>query len=179
MDEPVFRSSVADASVPSPPGIALRDESSLRKTVVRAGIGTAAKAHLAVAFGSSRTSDHVLIAGTRPDEWILLGDAEAMAAKLDALPTDGHVSLVDWTHGRAAFRLRGDRCRSVLEKLCDLDLSDSMTPDGAVAGADVAGTSCVMIRQDDEEDRSYLLLVDRSFGRYLFYTLVDAMAEFG
>ena len=54
-----------------------------------------------------------------------------------------------------------------------------MIPDGAVFSAAVAGVSCDLIRNDQTEDRSYLLTCERSFGRYLFVALADAGIEFG
>jgi len=178
--EPTFASPVtskytADVSAP----LRLTDESAMEKMVVRADIGTAAKAHLAVEFAQSRVSDDVLIAGTRPDEWFLLGSPEAVTAKVDSLPTEGHVSFVDWTHCRAAFRITGAEGGDALEKLCNVDWSDNMTPDGAVVSASVAGTSCDIVRHDIDDERSYLVLCDRSFGQYLFDALLDAGREFG
>lgn len=180
MAEPIFASPVTKSYDFNPDApLQLDDESAISKLLVRAAVGTAAKAHLAVAFGSSRVSDDVLITGTRPDEWILLGSAVAVAAKTAALPTDGHVSFVDWTHGRAAFRLTGSEATKTLEKLCNIDWSDDMTPNGAVVSASVAGTGSDIVRQDKNGTPSYLILCDRSFGQYLFDALLDATTEFG
>ena len=180
MSDPTFASPVtskysADISAP----LRLTDESTMGKMVVRADIGTAAKAHLAVEFARSRVSDDVLIAGTRPDEWFLLGSPEAVTAKAETLPQKGHVSFVDWTHGRAALRLTGDQAAAALEKVCNIDWSTHMTPDGAVVSASIAGTSCDIVRQDIDGELSYLILCDRSFGQYLFDALLDAGHEFG
>ena len=179
MAEPTFASPVPktyDADPDAP--LQLVDESELTKVVVRAAVGTAAKANLAVAFATSRTSDDVLIAGTRPDEWMLIGDADAVAARADDLPIEGHVSIIDWTHGRAAFRLSGANAAKALEKVCSIDWSDIMTPDGAVLSASIAGVSCDIVRQDQDGTPSYLVLADRSFGQYLFDAVLDAGAEF-
>lgn len=180
MAEPTFASPVTttyDADPDAP--LQLTDESAMAKILVRAAVGTAAKANLAVAFGTSRVSDEVLIAGTRPDEWIVLGDAAAATARADALPREGHVSLVDWTHGRGAFRLTGADATRALEKICSIDWSDDMTPDGAVLSASIAGAGCDIVRQDEDGVPSYLILCDRSFGQYLFDAILDAGAELG
>lgn len=92
---------------------------------------------------------------------------------------DGHASVVDWTHGRAAFRLSGAPAASALEKVCSIDWSDNMTPDGAVVSASVAGAGCDIVRNDATGAPSYLILCDRSFGQYLFDAILDACAEFG
>ena len=180
MSEPTFASPVTSTYTPDASArLRLTDESAMGKMIIRADIGTDAKAHLAVEFARSRVSDDVLIAGTRPDEWFLLGSPEAVHAKAKALPQEGHVSFVDWTHGRAAFRMTGDQAAAALEKLCNIDWSDDMTPDGAVVSASIAGTSCDIVRQDVDRELSYLILCDRSFGQYLFDALLDAGSEFG
>lgn len=158
--------------------LTLSDESHMTKFIVRAASGTAARASLAQVFAGSRESGGVLIAGTRPDEWMLLGDETAVAARVDELPREGHVSLIDWTHGRAQFRLTGNDATSTLEKVCGLDWSDPMMPNGAVTSGSLAKVTCDLIRDDQAGTASYLVLCDRSFGQYLFDTLIDAGAEF-
>ena len=158
--------------------LTLTDESAMSKFVVRAASGTAARATLAQSFGGSRMSADTLIVGIRPDEWFILGDEAAVAAWVGSLNTDGHVSIVDWTHGRAQFRITGDRATSLLEKVCGLDWSDDMTPDGAATSGSVAKVTCDIIRNDVGVAPSYLVLSDRSFGQYLFDALLDAGDEF-
>ena len=67
----------------------------------------------------------------------------------------------------------------MLAKVCGIDLSDRMTPNGAVVTASVALTTCDIIRDDRADTPSYLLMCDRSFGQYLFDALIDAGGEFG
>lgn len=180
MAEPTFASPIIRTYVANPDAsLRLADHTALTKLVIRAAVGTAAKAHLAVAFGASRMSHDVLIAGTRPDEWMLIGDAEPVSVRVESLPMDGHVSIIDWTHGRCAFRLAGPDSTKVLEKVCSIDWSDAMTPDGAVLSATVAGVACDIVRADQGDSASYLILSDRSFGQYLFDAIFDAGTEFG
>lgn len=176
---PQFRSPVV-ATYPTNPeaDLTLTDESAMTKIMVRAASGTAARASLAQVFAGSRNSGDVLIAGTRPDEWMLLGPAGAVQERLDDMPTDGHVSLVDWTHSRAQFRLTGASATSALEKVCGLDWSDDLMPNGAVTSGSVAMVTCDLIRNDVATTPSYLVLCDRSFGQYLFESLIDAGNEF-
>ncbi len=89
------------------------------------------------------------------------------------------MSVIDYTHSRALFRLTGAGAASTLEKVCNFDWSDAMTPDGAAMSASVAGVACDIIRDDAGGTRSYLIACDRSFGQYLFDALLDAGAEFG
>jgi len=67
---------------------------------------------------------------------------------------------------------------SSLNKLCGVDFGDHMIPDGAVFPASVAGVGCDLVREDDGGTRSYWIGADRSFGQYLFDTLLDAGGEF-
>lgn len=177
---PTFESPVR-TDYPSAPeaDLTISDETAaMTKVVVRAASGTPARASLAQVFAGSRRSGGVLIAGTRPDEWLLIGEATAVRERLDEMPRDGHVSIVDWTHGRTQFRLTGDEAARTLEKVCGLDWSDAMMPDGAVTSGSVAKVTCDMLRDDVDGTRSYLVLCDRSFGQYLFDALIDAGTEF-
>ncbi len=183
MAEPVFASPVTSIDEADPGAeLALADHSTLGKIVVRAAAGTAAEADLDTPFGTSRIEgaggDGVIVAGTRPDEWMLLGHVDSIARRAGEVPREGHVSLVDWTHGRAAFRLTGTDAARALEKVCSIDWSDAMTPDGAVLSASIAGVGCDVIRNDIGERPSYLILCDRSFGQYLFDAILDVGEEF-
>ena len=171
-DSPAFETPIMRAGSTQ---TALSDESETTKTLVRAAPDSAAGDHLGVAFGSSRRVDGTLVCGSRPDEWLLLGDPSPVVAGLD---TTGHVSVVDFTHGRALLRLTAPDAAKVLEKVCSLDLSDAMTPDGAVASASIAKVTCDLVRDDRDGTPSYLIACDRSFGDYLFGAVLDACEEF-
>jgi len=176
-----YESAITKNYSPTPGAeLTLRDESHMAKIVVRAAEGTAAEANLSgVQFGHNTSNGDLIIAGTRPHEWMVLGGTSAVSARVGEIPTDGHASIVDWTHGRAAFRLTGATAAGALEKVCSIDWSDNMTPDGAVVSASVAGAGCDIVRNDASGSPSYLILCDRSFGQYLFDALLDACDEFG
>ena len=154
--------------------LTLTDESALTKTAVRAADGTPAATALGLTFGAAERRGTALVARIRPDEWIVLGSREPVAA----LDLDGFASTVDITHSRLLFRLTGADAARALEKVCSLDFSEHMTPDGACTGASVAEVSCDVIRDDVDGERSYLVLCDGSYRRYLFAALLDATAEF-
>ncbi len=177
MADIAFESSVV-STYPDGTGAPLRlaDVSSMAKTIVRATADSAAAASLNVAFGASRSDGEVLVLGQRPGEWMLLGDADGLLSGLD---TSGHVSVIDHTHARALFRLTGVASASLLEKVCSLDWTDAMTPDGAVVSASIAKVGCDIARHDVDGEPSYLIACDRSFGQYLFDALLDAGDEFG
>ena len=174
-ESPVTKTYPHDDGAP----LTLHDVSLTTKTIIRAGADTNASRRIAVAFGASRTEGDVLVTGQRPGEWILLGPPAATLALVDHLDLSGHVSVIDHTHSRALFRLTGDAAASTLEKVCNLDWSDHMTPDGAAVSASVAAVICDIVRKDLAGTRSYLIACDRSFGQYLFDALLDAGQEFG
>ncbi len=114
------------------------------------------------------TADHVggnLRFSTSPGEWTVLG----------ALPDGG----IDLTHVRVVFQLTGDDARALLAKVCALDFDDGMFPSGRAARTSVAGVATEIVRDDQDGERSYLLVCSRSFGGYLWSVLADQAAEFG
>lgn len=146
------------------------------KASVRAATGTPAASALGLTFGSAEQRGDALVARVRPDEWYLLGDSAH--AMVDGLDLTGFASTVDLSHARHAVRVTGERAADTLAKLCSADLTDSMTPNGAVWGNSVAGVTCDIVRDDQAGQRSYLLLFDGSFLAYLLGALQDAAAEF-
>jgi len=137
-----------DSALGEQSALTLADLSSTAKTIVRAAPDTAAAQGLGVAFGGSRSAGDSLVCGQRPGEWVLLGSAGSNQAVIDGLDLAGFVSVIDYTHSRALFRLSGEAAASLLEKVCSLDFSDAMTPDGAVTSASLAGVTCDLVRHD-------------------------------
>ncbi len=183
-DAPAFESPVVRSYPASRAGdLTLSDESAVTKWLVRAGAEGSTADLLDAPFGTSRMAPGgALVLGSRPGEWIVVGASAEVAAAVAGL--DGRVgpeftSALDWTHGRAMFRVTGTSAPRMLEKVCGLDWSDHMTPDGAVVSASVALVTCDIARNDRDGVRSYLIFCDRSFGQYLFDALIDAGNEFG
>ena len=175
MVEPEFRSSVTKLAATPTGAPTLIDESSLTKVSVRARVGASP---LVVDFTRTDRRDGVLIAGIRPDEWLLLGTGADVEAFLAGTEFDGSVSQIDISHSRLCLRLTGERSASALEKVCSLDFDDMMFPDGATGSASVAKVSSDLIRDDINDEPSYLILADRSFGQYLYEAVHDATTEF-
>ena len=184
-DQLAFESPVVSRySTASSGHLMLVDSSATVKWLVRAAaVGAAAAERLDAPFGSSRvTPDGAMVLGSRPGEWIVAGAAGAVdevVASLDGLDSSDFVTALDWTHGRALFRITGQDASRMLEKVCSLDWFDPMTPDGAVASASLAKVTCDIARNDVDGTPSYLIFCDRSFGQYLFDALIDAGDEFG
>lgn len=173
-----FESPIVRPRQASDRALALVDESSTTKLLVLADTESSAARELGVRFGSGRRSDHVLVCGVRPNEWLVIGPPDGCSRLVDSLDREGHVSVVDLTHSRALIRIAGVAAASALEKVCSVDWSDHMTPDGAVVSASIAKVTCDIIRDDFEGVRSYLVACDRSYGQYLYDALVDATQEF-
>jgi len=166
--------------------LTLTDCTPLAKVQVRAPIGGRAAAELAVPFGRARRDPGgTLTAGSGPGEWLLLaapGQGPALAARLADLAARCPGELVtatDLTHGRALVRLTGPRAAGVLAKVCGIDVSDGITPDGAAFRTAVAAVATDVIRDDAGGVPSYLLHCERSSGAYLFGELLAAGGEFG
>jgi heterotetrameric sarcosine oxidase gamma subunit len=164
----------------------LTDCAPLAKVQAKAPPGGRLAATLGVPFGRVARDDHgVLVVGSGPGEWMLIGPAgeeKAIAARLEGIAgrsPDESATVVDITHGRALMRLNGSRAVAVLAKLCGIDLSDDMTPDGAALRSSVAAVATDIIRDDQDGLRSYLMHCERSSGQYLFEILLESSAEYG
>lgn len=127
-----------------------------------------------VPYGRSIRDGAWLIAGSGPGEWTLLGPI----GETTEIATSGFASIVDLTHGRALVRLTGKAAALVMGKVCPIDLSDPMCPNGAAFRASVANVVTDVIRDDVAGTRSYLLHCERSSGQFLFDALLDAGTEF-
>jgi len=160
----------------------LADRTPLAKVLVRAAPDGALADRLGAPFGRARHDEYgTLVIGSGPDEWLLLA-APGTAAEVvsgAAVDTDGFVSVLDLTHGRALVRLTGPAAAQTLNKLCAIDLSDRVTPDGTAFRSSVAKLATDVVRDDFDGTRSYLLHCERSSGQYLFDVLLDAGREFG
>ena len=154
-----FQSPIATSGVTEFGSCRLRDESHLAKWRVW-------EDDSGVALGTARHQGGSLVVAVSPGEWLVIGDRP----RVD--------DAVDMTHVRAALRLTGAGARSLLEHVCALDLSDSMTPNGAAARTLVAGVATEIIRDDAAGEPSYLLLMSRSFARAVWERLEAAAQRF-
>lgn len=161
--------------------LTLTDCTPLAKVLIRAPATGRMADHLAVPFGrAARDRAGIAEVGSGPGEWLLLappGQAADLAARFEALAgqvPDEPVSVVDLTHGRALMRLTGPRAAEVLSAVCGIDLSDTITPNGAAFRSSVAALATDVVRDDVGGVRSYLLHCERSSGQYLFDAILSA-----
>jgi heterotetrameric sarcosine oxidase gamma subunit len=193
--EPVARSPIA----PAPPvtvehgweisarrsGAELRimDCTPLAKVLVQASADGEVARTLGVPFGRAARDEHgTLVVGSGLGEWLLLappGTSEVVAKRVEEIQDDELVSVFGATHGRALMRVTGTRAPDLLAKVCGVDFSEEVTPDGAAFRSSVAKLVTDVVRDDRDGVRSYLLHCERSSGQYLFDALIDAGDEFG
>jgi heterotetrameric sarcosine oxidase gamma subunit len=107
------------------------------------------------------------------------GTSAAVTQRVEEVQDEGLVSPFDATHGRALVRITGPRAPDLLAKVCAIDFSEAVTPNGAAFRSSVAKLVTDVVRDDRDEEISYLLHCERSSGQYLFDALVDAGDEFG
>ena len=176
----------ASADAAGRTGLAITDCTPLAKVQLRAPVSGQAAAAIGVRFGrAARDPAGTLVVGSGPGEWLLLaapGQAPELQAGLASIAVQAsgeHVTWVDLTHGRALIRLTGSRAVNVLARICGIDLSDEITPDGAAFRTSVASVATDIIRDDLSSRRSYLLHCERSSGDYLFGALLRAGAHYG
>jgi sarcosine oxidase, subunit alpha len=177
------------SAVRSPGALRLADRTPLVKLLVRASPQGRVAASLDAPPGRARHDRHgVLVVRSGPDEWLLVAAPDARDVVTSRIDTtdDGPVSVIDVTHGRALMRLSGTVGHRLLAKVCAIDLSDAVTPDGAVFRSSVAKVATDVVRNDlpspggaERTVPSYLLHCERSSGQYLFDALLDAGRELG
>lgn len=174
---PVARSAVFGGDpVGSPQTARLTDESPLGKLLVRAPLDGPMASALGTRFGRAIRDGERLTVGSGPGEWLVLApvaDLPKLASWLEQQGENdpGLVSVVDLTHGRAMMRLTGPDAADVLARVCAVDLSDRITPDGAAFRTSVARVATDVVRDDRDDGPSYLLHVERSSGTYLWNEL--------
>lgn len=137
----------------------LTDESATGKWRVFSG-------HESVAPGSAQRTSTGLVWSVSPGEWTVLGEPP-------------ETEIVDLTHVRAMFRITGAPAADLINRVCGLDLTDGMFPDGAAARTLFAGVATEIVRDDRDGDPSYLIVPSRSFSTYILEVIEDAGAEFG
>ena len=161
----------------------IMDCTPLAKVLVRASADGEVARTLGVPFGRAARDEHgTLVTGSGPGEWLLLaspGTAPEVVRRVEGTADGELVSVFDATHGRALMRITGVQTADLLAKVCGVDLSEGITPDGAAFRSSVAKLVTDVVRDDLVGRRSYLLHCERSSGQYLFDALIDAGDEFG
>lgn len=194
---PVARSPIRAEVVDGDGALRLTDQSATGKLLLRAPVAGPMAQALGTRFGRAgrEFGDEALVVGSGPGEWLVIAPREELPVFTAWLEQRGEadpglVSVVDVSHGRAMLRLTGHAAADVLAKLCAVDLSDEVVPDGGAFRSSVARVATDVVRDDSGDgdsaggDRpsyvpSYVLHCERSSGQYLWDAVVDAGREFG
>lgn len=89
------------------------------------------------------------------------------------------VSVFNWTSGLAGLLICGPQSTAVMEKLSAIPFNPKDFPNLFAAQCGFAKVRAAIIRQDRMGLPAYELYVDRSYGTYLWNTILDAGREFG
>ena len=113
-----------------------------------------------------------------PRRWWLVEDQEHAAGPAAlAAALAGRAALTDLSHARTVLRLAGPASRSVLAKLCRIDLHPRAFPTGRVAQT-ALGQVPVLIHAIGDEP-GFDLYLPRSLAGSGFDAVVDAAEAFG
>jgi heterotetrameric sarcosine oxidase gamma subunit len=177
---------------PSSAKLRLVDCSACDKILVRAGSGTALAQTIAAERNrTAHDQQNSIIAQIGTDLWLIIDPPLASRFSLLAqVINDSYAhNVVDVTHAYAMIRIYGADSAKLLTKLCAIDFSEKTLANGSALRTSVAGLVSDLIRDDcaggftptrnsTNRIRSYVLLCERSAGKYLFEALLDAGGEF-
>lgn len=131
-------------------------------------------------------SGRVAVGGDRRAIWVQPGSwlVQAPAAEQASLPATlrdalkGIAAVVDQSHGRSIFELRGVHAPAVLARICRLDLHDSVFPEGSNAVTYVGHVSCQLCRLGGQVP-GFAVIVGATFAEWLLDQLTAAAASHG
>lgn len=176
----------AEAEVPGPRGVSLREVPFLTQIGLRVAPGSATARRIEQRLGGSLPpwvgsvghGEGVVMLWLAPDEFLLLSSrpASELVAELAGALGDDRGAVVDLSANRTTLELAGPSARSVLEKGCALDLHPSVFAPG-LAYVTAIGSVPVILWQP--ENQVYRLLPRLSYADFLGRWLLDAMLEFG
>lgn len=112
--------------------------------------------------------DRYFVSGPPGAEGAMVAAAEA-AVRQD----DGLITITDSTHGRAELWLVGPAAAELLSRLCGLDFHPDRFATRTARQSSVAKTAQIVVRCDLGQEPCYALIGPRSFGAYLWQTIVD------
>lgn len=95
------------------------------------------------------------------------------AAETAVREQDGLITVTDVTHGRAELWLVGPAAAELLSRLCGLDFHPDRFPNLTARQSSVAKTAQLVIRADLGPQSAYALTGARSFGAYIWQTIVQ------
>ena len=137
-------------------------------------------AALPVAPNTVSEGEGVVVCWLGPNEWLVLCEADARQAWLDALRAplaDVHSAVTDLSGGQTLIALEGEHAPDVLAKGTTLDVHPRVFGTGQCARTLLA-KSTAFIRVI-EPALAFEIVVRRSFADYMWQWLIDAAGEYG
>jgi sarcosine oxidase subunit gamma len=143
-------------------------------------VGDVARSKGAVCLGesgydASAPAVHALTLG--PDWWLVTGNQD-IAALLEPLRADHHLSVVDVSAQRTKIELYGPQARNVLGHVWEQDLRPSRFGIDRCSQGLMVKSPVVIWHCCDGADGCYLLFVRSSFARHVWDALTDASVEY-
>ena len=138
----------------------------------------------ALAINDGIITDFGNVYRLRRDLFFIHTPPEAVEEVIEQLETlletaESHITLTNVTHGQAELWLIGSQSAELLSFLCGLDFHKSQFPNQTAKQSSVAKTSQLVIRHDLAELPAYALIGGRSFGAYLWQTILEAGKSLG
>ena len=173
------------ASPAEGPGIEIGEIAPLSVVQVAAFDGEKAAAALGAAIGiaappqrnSAAAAGETAVLWTGPERWMVVEPETRDLGELLARHCAPEIAAVtDQGHARTAIRIGGRAARSLLSKLCTLDLDPLAFPQGSSAQT-VMGHIGILLHCRAET--SFDLFVYRGYAVSAWETIVDAALEFG
>jgi sarcosine oxidase subunit gamma len=111
-----------------------------------------------------------------PDEWLVVeeGDAPGLLPRLERAVGGRPAAIHDLSSSRALIDIRGSGSRALLAAGCGLDLHPRAFEPGQCAQTLLAHVPVILDQLDEQPH--YRLLVRRSYARWLYARLTDAVA---
>jgi len=148
---------------------------------------------IATCFGEAPTktgeareikSNHILVAGLTPDEFLILtpsGAEKQWATSLEAeiAMQNTFASVIDLTSGLVGLSISGPKCTTVMSKLCAIPFNSKAFPNLCVVQSSFAKVRGTIIHHDRGSLPAFELFADCSYGEYLWEAILDAGREFG
>ncbi len=132
-----------------------------------------------IRIGEVKCIDKGILVRLTPEQYMLLDANVDVAGKwlqMEAGAT--RATITDMTHAYGQLRLVGEGARDLLPKICGLDFADSAFPNQHSAQSSLAKVRTLIVRLDDENIRTYHLIVSVSLAAYVWDVVADAMQEF-
>ena len=172
-------SSVANETAVAQRAVALCDQSHNGKIRVEGQMAAQLLQVKDLAINTGLKSDYGFLYRLRPDLFFITtgpGMEQKVVADL-VVQSNGRNSLItitNVTHGNAELWLIGPRSSDLLSHLCGLDFADNHFPNNTAKQSSVAKTAQIIIRRDVGQLPAYGLVGARSFGVYLWQTIMEA-----